>query len=244
MVGGSVIRFLSLATAAAALQLPARGSRSAPSRMQFGDFKNPFANKRDGATTVSITFSFQCADRGPKSVLGQLDALAAGADTSTADGFSALCADTALMLLRREGEWLACCGTSEHSRDDDTALANFDRLAIREAAKFEDRSTGATIDSALAAAGVGGAAGAKASPPTMDSPVGWTSSAWISGDSARDGPAGLPRRAQRTPTHTGPPPPAAQLGSLRWRGESWLGLPPWFGLPPPPTAQEGNTPAG
>ena len=170
------IRLLSFAAAAAALQLPAHGSRTASPRMQFGDFKNPFANPRDGATTVSITFSFQCADRGPNSVLGQLDELASAADTSTADGFSALCSDTALMLLRREGQWLACCGSAEHSKDEDIALATFDRLAIREAAKFEDRTPASTIDSALAAAGVTTAA-AKVSPPTMESPAGWKSSA-------------------------------------------------------------------
>ena len=169
------IRLLSFAAVAAALQLPAHGSRTASPRMQFGDFKNPFANPRDGATTVSVTFSFQCADRGPNSVLGQLDELASNADTSTADGFSALCSDTALMLLRREGQWLACCGSSEHSKDEDIALATFDRLAIREAAKFEDRTPASTIDSALAAAGV--ATPAKVSPPTMDSRAGWKSSA-------------------------------------------------------------------
>jgi uncharacterized membrane protein len=167
----SSIRLLSFAAAAAALQgchalqLSAHGSRTASPRMQFGDFKNPFANPRDGATTVSITFSFQCADRGPNSVLGQLDELASAADTSTADGFSALCSDTALMLLRREGQWLACCGSAEHSKDEDIALATFDRLAIREAAKFEDRTPASTIDSALAAAGV--TTPAKVSPPTM-----------------------------------------------------------------------------
>ena len=181
------LRLLSLAGVAAALQLPTRvGSRMSAPRMQFGDFKNPFANPRDGATTVSLTFSFQCADRGPSSVLGQLDALAAGADTSTADGFSALCADTALMLLRREGQWLACCGTAEHNKDEDIALATFDRLAIREAAKFEDRSTGATIDSALTAAGVGGAA-AKALPPTMAVQLGRRARLESSGDSRRPG---------------------------------------------------------
>ena len=177
----SSIRLLSFAAAAAALQgchalqLSAHGSRTASPRMQFGDFKNPFANPRDGATTVSITFSFQCADRGPNSVLGQLDELASAADTSTADGFSALCSDTALMLLRREGQWLACCGSAEHSKDEDIALATFDRLAIREAAKFEDRTPASTIDSALAAAGV--TTPAKVSPPTMASPAGWKSSA-------------------------------------------------------------------
>lgn len=164
-----------LACAATAFQLPSRGlrlpSRTTAPSMQFQNpldgFKNPFRDPRDGATTISLTFSFRCADRGASSVLGQLDQLAASADTSTADGFSALCADTALLLLRRQAEWLAVCGSAEHNRDEDRALSVFDKLAIREAAKFEDRSPSATIDSALAAAGVGGGSPGTAAPPTM-----------------------------------------------------------------------------
>merc|ERR1712232_1139600 len=60
-------------------------------RMQFGNpfegMKNPFADKRDGATTVSLTISFQCADRGPNSILAALEDLVAGADMSTSRGF-------------------------------------------------------------------------------------------------------------------------------------------------------------
>ena len=126
--------------------------------------KNPFANKRDGATTVSLTVSFRCPDRGPTSVLAQLDKLAANADTSTSEGFSELCADTALLLMRRSGEWLACCGSAEHRKTDDDALNLYDKLAIREAAKFEDRDTGASVDAALAAAGIGDK---NSAPPTI-----------------------------------------------------------------------------
>jgi uncharacterized membrane protein len=122
--------------------------------MQFGGLKNPFANKRDGATTVSLTLSFRATDRGPRSLLGQLEAMAADADTSSNDGISALCSSTALLLLRRQNEWLSCCGNALHNGREEEALSNFDRLAIREAAKFDERDASATVDAALAAAGV------------------------------------------------------------------------------------------
>jgi uncharacterized membrane protein len=165
---------------AAALHLPSRCAgtlrgdnnglqRGRSLRMQFGNpfdgLKNPFADKSDGATTISLTLSFRCQQRGARSVLGQLDALAAAADTSTADGIASLCRDTSLLLLRRNADWLSCCGTAQHRSKDDDALAIFDRLAIREAAKFDDRDDSATVDAALAAAGVGSAKGAAA--PTI-----------------------------------------------------------------------------
>ena len=100
-------------------------------------------------------------------MLGQLDSIAAGADTNTEEGFSDLCKDMSLMLLRRSGEWLSCCGNAEFKGRDEDALTIFDRKAIQEAAKFDDRSSGATVDAALAAAGVGSGGGAGSAPPTM-----------------------------------------------------------------------------
>jgi len=137
--------------------------------MQFGNpfegVKNPFADKNDGATTVSLTIGFRCPDRGPKSVLGQLDALAASANTNTGAGIAALCGTISLALLRRSNEYVSCCGTAAHRKDDEDALADFDRLAIREAAKFDDRDSSATVDAALSAAGLPG--GASGGAPTM-----------------------------------------------------------------------------
>ena len=136
--------------------------------MQFGGnpfdgLKNPFADKSDGATTISLTVGFRIGERGPRSVLGQLDDLAARADTSSARGIAQLCGDTALLLLRREREWLSCCGTALHYGNDDDALSAFDRISVSEAAKFDDRDSSATVDAALAAAGLAGGAG----KPTM-----------------------------------------------------------------------------
>ncbi|KAL3906771.1 MAG: hypothetical protein SGPRY_010426 [Prymnesium sp.] len=130
----------------------------------FEGVKNPFADKRDGATTISVTISFRCDDRGPRSILSQLDQLAADADTSTLEGFSELCADASLLLLRRSNEWVGCCGSAEHFGDEERALSLFDRLAIKEAAKFEDKDPSASVDSALSAAGL---KSAKSSPPTI-----------------------------------------------------------------------------
>ena len=80
------------------------------------------------------------------------EVVAADADTSSEDGIAALCADTALLLLRRKQEWLYCCGEAKDHGRDEAALERFDRLAIREAAKFDDRDSSATVDAALAAA--------------------------------------------------------------------------------------------
>jgi len=147
---------------------PLAPSRATNTRMQFGNFKNPFADKADGATTIALTIGFNCMERGPKSILGQLDSLAAAADTSTTDGIAGLCGDTALALLRRSSEWVSCSGSAEHKGEDDDALAAFDRLVIKEAAKFDDRPTSATVDAALAAAGVGAGGAATVTPkPTI-----------------------------------------------------------------------------
>jgi len=138
-------------------------------RMQFGNpfegLKNPFAGKDDGATAVSLTFSFRVEQRGPQSLLGQLEASAAAANTNTAEGIASLCQDISLLLLRRREDWLSCCGTAEHRSNDDDALALYDRLAIREAAKFDDRDDSTTIDTALTAAGV--ESGTRAAGPTL-----------------------------------------------------------------------------
>lgn len=138
-------------------------------RMQFGNpfegVKNPFADKNDGATTVTLTVGFRVPERGPKSVLGQLDNMAANAVTTSARGIAQLCSETSLLLLRRSNEWISCCGTAQHYGDDEKALSEYDRAAVKEAAKFDDRDTSATVDAALAAAGLpGGASGGK---PTM-----------------------------------------------------------------------------
>ena len=127
---------LHLIIASSALLLPKAPSqqqRVAAPTMQFGNpfegVKNPFADKRDGATTTVLTVGFSCLERGPNSVLGQLDSLAAGADTSTAEGIAQLCSDTSLLLMRRSSEWVSCCGSSVHKGKDEDALTMFDRLS-------------------------------------------------------------------------------------------------------------------
>ena len=106
--------------------------------LNFG-FKNPLANPRDGATTLSLTLGFRMADR---ALLGQIESLADRADTSTAEGIEALARDTSLLLLRRRSEWVACSGNCVHYGDDDRALGAFDRAAIKEAAKFDEDEGG------------------------------------------------------------------------------------------------------
>ena len=91
-------------------------SRSAVA-MQFW---NPFSGD-GGATTLSVTLSFRCEDRGARSILGQIESIAAEADTSTAEGIADLAGDTALMLLRREAEWIASCGSAQHRNDEEQA---------------------------------------------------------------------------------------------------------------------------
>lgn len=108
----------------------------------------------DPRLPVAVTTAFQCNDRGAKSILGMLDSVAAEADTSTVEGISELCRDSALLLLRRSSQWLACSTTASYSTDEDEALRTFDKLATKEAAKFDDRESDATVDAALAAAGL------------------------------------------------------------------------------------------
>lgn len=114
---------LLLPAAALALQLP----------------KNPFASKTDGATVMKVQIAFRVpsVQRGASGVLGALDALADSADASTAEGLEELAADTALLLLRREREWIACAGSVTHFGEDDNALRDFDRQVVGEAAKFD-----------------------------------------------------------------------------------------------------------
>lgn len=102
--------------------------------------KNPFKSKDDGATVVKVQLAFNCVDRGPGSILGRLDAMAAAANTDTNRGLEQLASDTGLLLLRRLAESHACAGTVVHHGDDDVALRAFDQEVIREAAKF-DRET-------------------------------------------------------------------------------------------------------
>lgn len=138
----------------------------APPLMQFGgaSFKNPFANKQDGATTMAVTLLFRCEDRGRGSILGQVSDLASSADTASPDGIADLCGDTALALLRQYDRWLQCSTSAEHKGNDDDALRIFDVLAIQEASKFDGLEKSDTIDAALAAAGVG--PGGAIAPPT------------------------------------------------------------------------------
>ena len=105
-----------------------------------GGFKNPFANKNDGATFMKIQLAFRvgATDRGRSGVLGQLSALADKADTSTAEGVENLAQETALTLLRREREWVGCAGSLKHFGNEDDALRLFDKQCIVEAAKFDD----------------------------------------------------------------------------------------------------------
>ena len=76
-------------------------------------------------------------DRGRSGVLGALSSLADDADASSAEGIEQLAQDTALLLLRREREWIACSGYVKHYGQDDDALRDFDRQIVNEAAKFD-----------------------------------------------------------------------------------------------------------
>lgn len=97
--------------------------------------KNPFASKSDGATVMRLQLAFRLAatDRGASGVLGALTALADEADATTAEGIEDLARDTALLLLRREREWVSCAGSVKHFGDDEDALSEFDREIVSEA---------------------------------------------------------------------------------------------------------------
>ena len=88
-------------------------------------------------------------DRGRSGVLGSLSALADDADANSAEGIEQLAQDAALLLLRREREWVACAGSVRHYGNDDDALRDFDRQIVGEAAKFDrenpDRSSSPSL---------------------------------------------------------------------------------------------------
>ena len=88
-------------------------------------------------------------DRGRSGVLGSLSALADGADANSAEGLEKLAQDAALLLLRREREWIGCAGFVKHYGDDDDAFRDFDRQIVSEAAKFDrenpDRSSSPSL---------------------------------------------------------------------------------------------------
>jgi hypothetical protein len=136
-------------------------SRTALPSMQFSNpfdnLKNPFV---EGATTVVLSIGFSVPERGPNSVLSKLDALALKAETDTAEGIADLCADTALLLLRRKAEWISTYGSAQHKSDEEESLKGYDRLAIKEAAKFDDRDSDTSRDNQLIAARLKEASGA------------------------------------------------------------------------------------
>ena len=120
-------------------------SSSTAALQNFG-MKNPFANKKDGASVLKLQLAFRVgAGRGQGTVLGALTSICDNADVNTAEGIERLAQDSALALLRREREWIACAGSVQHFGNDDDALRSFDRECISEAAKFDrenpDRSS-------------------------------------------------------------------------------------------------------
>ena len=82
---------------------------------------NPFKDFSKGGTTYRAAIAFQCAERGPESIIGRLEALAADTDTEREDGIARLAGDAALDLLRQKNQWVACSGTAQHYADDDQA---------------------------------------------------------------------------------------------------------------------------
>ncbi len=103
----------------------------------FEGIKNPFANKEDGATCMRLQLAYRCPDRRPSSLLGRIEALA----DENADDVVRLAEETAMLLLRTRQQWQACCGSVRHYGDEQSALQQFDREAVVEAAKFEREST-------------------------------------------------------------------------------------------------------
>ena len=102
--------------------------------LQFGGF-NPFTEK---AAFVKLQLAFREKDR---SLVRQLNGIAARADFDTADGIASLCESTSLLLLRCADDATACGGRVAQLGED-AALREYDREAIAEAAKFERDTTG------------------------------------------------------------------------------------------------------
>lgn len=98
---------------------------------------NPFKDFSAGGSTYRLAIAFQCPERGPNSIIGKLEALAADTDADSADGIAQLAGDAALDLLRQKNKWVACSGSATHYGEDEQALSAFDKAVIQEAAKFD-----------------------------------------------------------------------------------------------------------
>uniref|UniRef100_A0A7S3Z195 Uncharacterized protein n=2 Tax=Lotharella globosa TaxID=91324 RepID=A0A7S3Z195_9EUKA len=96
-------------------------------------------------TVMLLQVAVYCGDRGPNSLYGRLNNLAAGADTWSEEGLRNLVQETTLALLRSEEDWVA--GRSETFQKGMLGKSNdvesaFNQALLKERAKFEEENTG------------------------------------------------------------------------------------------------------
>lgn len=97
-----------------------------------------------GVSVVKLQVGLQLYDR---SVLDQLDRIAANADLSSRSGLSSLIHNSALVLLRSSKDWVSGSGESKKfSASDKGGQSEYNRVAIGERAKFEKEVTSTSTD--------------------------------------------------------------------------------------------------
>jgi len=96
-----------------------------------------------GGSAVQVSklqVSLSCDERGPNSLLGTMSRLADTCDTDSQRGICNLVSDTALALLRREGDWSSASLTTAKASGLEDGESKFGKFSLEERSKI-DRET-------------------------------------------------------------------------------------------------------
>eukprot|EP00286_Rhodomonas_abbreviata_P020121 CAMPEP_0181299050 /NCGR_PEP_ID=MMETSP1101-20121128/6124_1 /TAXON_ID=46948 /ORGANISM="Rhodomonas abbreviata, Strain Caron Lab Isolate" /LENGTH=404 /DNA_ID=CAMNT_0023404143 /DNA_START=21 /DNA_END=1235 /DNA_ORIENTATION=- len=86
---------------------------------------------------VKLQVAVFCPNRGPSSVLGKINSLAASADTTSQAGLVGLVEEMAVALLRSEDDWLSGALSSSAHPDPSKAERAFTSLSLKERSKIQ-----------------------------------------------------------------------------------------------------------
>jgi uncharacterized membrane protein len=94
-----------------------------------------------GTSVVQLTVALDVPKRDdPSSILSVLNRLAATARTDSRVGIQNLASQVALELLRRKSSIVSAAASSQHYKNRDQALRNYNSVSIKERAKFEQET--------------------------------------------------------------------------------------------------------
>mmetsp|Transcript_11319 Transcript_11319/g.14699 ORF Transcript_11319/g.14699 Transcript_11319/m.14699 type:complete len:386 (-) Transcript_11319:1877-3034(-) len=97
-----------------------------------------------GVSVFKVQVAVNCPNRGPGSLLADLQRVSAMSDTTSRAGLSGVVQETALTLLRRSSEWEAAASSVEYfnPRNADQAESAFNKIAVMERSKLEKETFG------------------------------------------------------------------------------------------------------